>query len=511
MIYQLSTLSADCLHEIFDHIVEDKPTLYSCLLVNRLWCKISVRILWRNIWNYKVIQQQTSLRTVSSILSTLIACLPNESKEILRKNKIFISTPTLKSPLFNYVAFCRVLSICGIGKIVDKVLRNGTPDKPRNLKNNYYIISNEIIKMFMNQNTLKQLIYDQKIHQNKFSFTCFLGVKDLSELRCSSYLTTDFFHRLSQTCHNLQLITIEFHNNEVSNELKEFISSQKKLKSLVLITYYNNSWATIIPTLKKHSNTLKKLHLYSYSRNVNVPLSFISSFTNLQEFVLGFYRGTYTEDFKKLQYAKFPKLQTLKIPYQCPNPEYVMKFLETNGNNLKNLYTVEKNNALSLSIAKFCPNLRRLFVRFNNGEIDILKKIFINCRYLESIKIWCGEEYLNEKEVFDTVVNYSPSNFCELKIYNNSKSDFVSPKDLESFFIKWKNRKSKKSLKLIFLKDSKINGRRHYGLDEFKENMKIIENYKNLGVIKFMTKDYIKEEEEEEVIENYYFSMLGIM
>ncbi|GBC52528.2 hypothetical protein GLOIN_2v1715049 [Rhizophagus irregularis DAOM 181602=DAOM 197198] len=475
MIYQLSTLSADCLHEIFDHIVEDKPTLYSCLLVNRLWCKISVRILWRNIWNYKVIQQQTSLRTVSSILSTLIACLPNESKEILRKNKIFISTPTLKSPLFNYVAFCRVLSICGIGKIVDKVLRNGTPDKPRNLKNNYYIISNEIIKMFMNQNTLKQLIYDQKIHQNKFSFTCFLGVKDLSELRCSSYLTTDFFHRLSQTCHNLQLITIEFHNNEVSNELKEFISSQKKLKSLVLITYYNNSWATIIPTLKKHSNTLKKLHLYSYSRNVNVPLSFISSFTNLQEFVLGFYRGTYTEDFKKLQYAKFPKLQTLKIPYQCPNPEYVMKFLETNGNNLKNLYTVEKNNALSLSIAKFCPNLRRLF------------------------------------EVFDTVVNYSPSNFCELKIYNNSKSDFVSPKDLESFFIKWKNRKSKKSLKLIFLKDSKINGRRHYGLDEFKENMKIIENYKNLGVIKFMTKDYIKEEEEEEVIENYYFSMLGIM
>uniref|UniRef100_U9USI6 Uncharacterized protein n=1 Tax=Rhizophagus irregularis (strain DAOM 181602 / DAOM 197198 / MUCL 43194) TaxID=747089 RepID=U9USI6_RHIID len=93
----------------------------------------------------------------------------------------------------------------------------------------------------------------------------------------------------------------------------------------------------------------------------DVIVEMLISFTNLQEFVLGFYRGTYTEDFKKLQYAKFPKLQTLKIPYQCPNPEYVMKFLETNGNNLKNLYTVEKNNALSLSIAKFCPNLRRLF------------------------------------------------------------------------------------------------------------------------------------------------------
>src|ERR1044071_10476406 len=71
-------LPADCLNEIFEYLENDKATLFSCLLVNRLWCEISVRILWRIVWN----------------CSTLIACLPSESKEILCKNGFTISTLT---------------------------------------------------------------------------------------------------------------------------------------------------------------------------------------------------------------------------------------------------------------------------------------------------------------------------------------------------------------------------------------------------------------------------------
>src|SRR5688572_3285969 len=109
-------LSADCLNEIFEYLEGDKTTLLSCLLVNRLWCEISVRILWRNIWNFKYsVAIKHQLKVESAILSTLIACLPNESKELLRKNEIFASTPAtpsiLKQPFFNYAAFCKVLSI----------------------------------------------------------------------------------------------------------------------------------------------------------------------------------------------------------------------------------------------------------------------------------------------------------------------------------------------------------------------------------------------------------------
>ncbi len=84
-------LPADCLNENFEYLGDekDKITLRSCSLVNRLLCEISVRILWTSIPNY----------------NTLIACLPNESKEILYKNEIIITTPTSKPPLFDYVTF----------------------------------------------------------------------------------------------------------------------------------------------------------------------------------------------------------------------------------------------------------------------------------------------------------------------------------------------------------------------------------------------------------------------
>src|SRR5438046_9945283 len=88
-------LPADCLNGIFEYLEEDEASLCSCLLVNRLWCEVSVRILWRSIRNY----------------STLIACLPNESKEILYNNGIITSTSTSNSPIFNYSSFCKVLLV----------------------------------------------------------------------------------------------------------------------------------------------------------------------------------------------------------------------------------------------------------------------------------------------------------------------------------------------------------------------------------------------------------------
>jgi hypothetical protein len=42
MVCQLISV---CLNDIFEQLEKDKLTLHSCLLVNRLWCKISVGIL----------------------------------------------------------------------------------------------------------------------------------------------------------------------------------------------------------------------------------------------------------------------------------------------------------------------------------------------------------------------------------------------------------------------------------------------------------------------------------
>src|ERR1044071_5170935 len=111
-------LTVDCLNHIFECYddasvtllqpkKENHAALNSCLLVSRLWCEVSVRILWKTIQNYK----------------TLVACLPNESKDTLQRNGIIISTPASKPLLFNYVAFVRSLSITVICRKV-KILQN---------------------------------------------------------------------------------------------------------------------------------------------------------------------------------------------------------------------------------------------------------------------------------------------------------------------------------------------------------------------------------------------------
>src|SRR5207248_6301444 len=98
----------------------------------------------------------------------LVTCLSDESKDLLHKNKIFIPTPSSKSPLFNYTSFCKVLSVDSICS-------------PRNLD----LVTPEMFKMFMKQTSLKQLVYYPSIRLSNPSYsldipnlTKFPGAKD---------------------------------------------------------------------------------------------------------------------------------------------------------------------------------------------------------------------------------------------------------------------------------------------------------------------------------------------
>jgi hypothetical protein len=133
-----------------------------------------------------------------------------------------------------------------------------------------------------------------------------------------------------------------------------------------------------------------------------------------------------------------------------------------------------------LAIAKFCPNLRKFFSMENN-EIELLKKFFISCQYLESIEIWCGNRFLSEKEALEMVVNYSPKNFYELKLFYKGKLQFgVSSEVLESFFVRWSNRMASKSLSLILI-DYPDNYKNVSSIEKYSE---IIKKYIESGIIK---------------------------
>src|ERR1043165_1594476 len=163
----MSQLSADCLNEIFEYLEKDKITLRSCLLVNRIWCEVSVRILWREIRNYH----------------TLIACLPDALKEILSKNGI-ITSDSRPPPMFNYASFCKVLSVNQVTFNVRKFIESQQSSSFQNLSDITSIVTEEIFKFLIPQISLRKLYfytYLSNIQNIAFPVTndC---LKNLSEL-----------------------------------------------------------------------------------------------------------------------------------------------------------------------------------------------------------------------------------------------------------------------------------------------------------------------------------------
>ena len=358
-----------------------------------------------------------------------------------------------------------------------------------------YLILQEILKMFMKQiSSLKELEYNSAENLTNVAFTYFPGttnyLTDLRVLRCSSDVYPEFFYQLSQICCNIQSITIGF-EDFVSNGLNDLISSQSGLKYLSLIQSYDGTdWEEIIPSFVKHSDSLIKLKIYG-DGNCG-PLSFIYKFTNLQELVISFEALRYFDDFE-LQHASFPQLKVLKFPLASPTVEVLTKFLENHGKNLTEFH-YGFNSLFNLTIAKLCPNLKSLYTILGNNDAETLKVIFNSCQHLESFKFWYyADDSLLDEEFLKILAKYSPKNFHEIKLHVGPQLEIL-PEVLESFFIDWKSRTSQKSLSVIIIKDN------HYWVLS-DENMKIIEKYKKLGVIKkFKIKDYKAEEYENYIL-----------
>ncbi|GBC08759.1 hypothetical protein RclHR1_08360005 [Rhizophagus clarus] len=545
-----SQLSFDCLNKILECLEEDKVTLHSCLLVNRLWFRVSVEILWKNIWNFKCIDSQPhDLDFSLKIFKTLISFLPNESIDFLYENGISIPTPTLKSPLLNYISFIKVVSISHliVGNVSYNKILNG--DSTKNC-----LIAQEILKMFMKQiYSLKKLVYclvedsrDDNVSsyfQHVSNFISFPGAENclnnLSELRCGSDINTEFFHQLTQLCHNIHSLRIHFCC--ISKELEDLIFSQKSLKSLSFIKhgadyygygqygdyfYYDDNIDNDSGDDKGDDDTDDNdndddddddgVYVYTYSinlddfrRNANINVNDINDVNdddndsdddddgdhhhkNLNDkdwpkiaSLLTIHSNTLTNllleyrnaDFKELQHIAFPQLRILKLVL-CPDVNMLIRFLEINGRNLKEFYVNKCDNSLNLAIAEFCPNLKSLHTLFPKNEIEVLKIIFESCQQLESFLGICGNAFLGGKKLFEAVVKYSPESFRELKLHSHIK---LGSKDLQSFFTGWKRRIPRNPVSLIISEDS------------FKIDIKtgeMIANYRNLGIIKKFETDH---------------------
>ena len=105
----MSKLNKDVLYLIFEELIDDKNSLYSLLLVNKIWCEVVVPILWRDPWR--------NLRTYKrrSLLETIVSFLTNET--MISQGLNLLIKPD-KQPLFNYISYCRYLDLSKLEDII---------------------------------------------------------------------------------------------------------------------------------------------------------------------------------------------------------------------------------------------------------------------------------------------------------------------------------------------------------------------------------------------------------
>ncbi len=88
-------LPPDCLLDIFIHLKDDITSLYSCALVNRLWCRLVIPLLWSQ--PFELSSENRHLK----IIETYFSCLLD-----IDKNG-FLDKKTNFKPFFNYPKYLK--------------------------------------------------------------------------------------------------------------------------------------------------------------------------------------------------------------------------------------------------------------------------------------------------------------------------------------------------------------------------------------------------------------------
>ncbi|KAF0525405.1 f-box domain-containing protein [Gigaspora margarita] len=101
------TLPNECLFEILYNLKDYRRSLYSCLLVNRQWCRNVVPILWSELDVFKN----------KALVKTCLLMLNTEEQALLIPFNIML--PNNSKPLFEYTTYVTDINIDSVDGIIN--------------------------------------------------------------------------------------------------------------------------------------------------------------------------------------------------------------------------------------------------------------------------------------------------------------------------------------------------------------------------------------------------------
>ncbi|EXX53942.1 uncharacterized protein OCT59_008503 [Rhizophagus irregularis] len=326
----------------------DYSTLHSCILVNRLWCRIAIPLLWENPFSIPN-------RNYNKMIEIYLYNLNDDVKTKLYEYKIINNSLSSRNIMFNYVKFLKYLNICRYMFYVEKWSDDATSTK--HFEQNFMrLVHMSLFKIFIengvNLRTLEIEIGTLDIH-------CY----DYQNILKLILQNQNFIHNIG----NLQLNIVDNIENMVTNNhVLQIIHLHQNLKKIKIC---NNDESLYQPLLlsKDHncSNTLNTIiFLYVEFKFINY-LNEVFEQLNVLESVHIVKCSSLNNFIQQIINLTKPfKLKSL-ILYEVPQIETLQQLLQKSGNYLENFGGL---NYLSMIIWEEYP-LTGSFILKNLGQI----------------------------------------------------------------------------------------------------------------------------------------------
>lgn len=366
----------DCILNILKFLYKDHKTLFSCLLINKQWCEITVPILWRKPWKLGI-----STEFWEFITDSLILCLSDYSKQVLHINGIIPSNILSQKPKFNYISYIKYISQDIITKFVNNYITlNFEEETFSSMHKN--LLFEEIWKMFLNQcNSLKSITLPniKIINYLQDEGNC---LKNIKKLICSTDIDSSLFLDLSKICQNITKFIIIQNKNLENDEigLNTLIESQNNIEHIKIESFMNIKNDSLAKSLRLHIHSLKSITLKNFN---SLPYSLF-----------------YNSEFPNLKILKIKLINNLKIldTIKLPNLE-ILEIL--NNSNLID-QTIDLYSKLISTTTN--GNLKKINLEVSNDQCfddlkDFIEIITNHCIKIEYLTLWINEKLFNNLEI----------------------------------------------------------------------------------------------------------------
>ncbi|CAB5217156.1 unnamed protein product [Rhizophagus irregularis] len=428
-------LTDDCFYYILQYLKNDCSTLFTCLLVNRFWCKTTIPFLYAN--PFTKISKKNHL-----IISTIIFCFNKE--EILQLKKQFnnINIDEEHKPLFEYLKYLEdynhfeidstiISYYSGLSISCNKIYNDIIPifhksilRQSKNIKqlsislNLFYmyklcengkenVVYKESFKNFNIQNFISNLT---KLNSLSFYLNGAIDNEIEQEfLRCIANFSLNLRRliiNLNQTSGRLLVKPTYKYDTTITWEyLYKIIQGQNKLKIFKIWNCYsllNNILSSL--EFQKHS----LVHIEFKTTNfINVNLKSFNNLYNLEYLKFNHCEGILLNQCEFLSF----KLKELSFRRNIWNVDVTSLMIKYLGASLQRLIIIENlSNHFIENISMYCPNL--IFLELNIiTSYNINTTFFINLANINVSKItiyiypYASNRFLKFKEFLENCHN----------------------------------------------------------------------------------------------------------